>query len=292
MKGQKGITLIALIITIIILLILAIITIGSIQDSNIITYAKNASSDYGEAKDKEESIILGYETVIEEKIPLSLREPISKTTSFVGCYADVDRNGIVDGIIYADLAFDASGQWIDEDGKYSYNKKDILNNYYISKEKYKYENFEENPVIAPIDEIEDNDRFYVMALTDLNLGTKYCWYYASASYKEVIKVDKTGTLQDFGSGKENTINMIKYWENAKNIAEDADIYNKDIWGQIDAQVSDNWFVPSKEELGAFGFFVASQGLTKDNYKNYGLSAYYWSSSVRRFRYCLENELFG
>ena len=48
---QKGITLIALIITIIILLILAVVTIGSIKNSNIITYAQNASKDYNAKKD-------------------------------------------------------------------------------------------------------------------------------------------------------------------------------------------------------------------------------------------------
>ena len=68
-KFEKGITLIALIITIIILLILAVVTIGSIQNSNIITYAQNASKDYSAEKDKEESTISGYESLIESKLP-------------------------------------------------------------------------------------------------------------------------------------------------------------------------------------------------------------------------------
>ena len=37
--------------------------------------------------------------------------PISSTASYVGCYADVDGNGSVDGVIYADLAIGGSGQW-------------------------------------------------------------------------------------------------------------------------------------------------------------------------------------
>ena len=65
-KLEKGITLIALIITIIILLILAVVTIGTIKDSNIITYAQNASKDYNSEKDKEESTIAGYESLIAE----------------------------------------------------------------------------------------------------------------------------------------------------------------------------------------------------------------------------------
>ena len=68
-KLQNGITLIALIITIIILLILAVVTIGSIKNSNIITYAQNASTTYNDEKSKEESAIAGYETLIESKLP-------------------------------------------------------------------------------------------------------------------------------------------------------------------------------------------------------------------------------
>ena len=65
-KIQKGITLIALIITIIILLILAVVTIGSIKNSNIITYAQNAASDYEQAKGKEEGLLSDYEDKIKE----------------------------------------------------------------------------------------------------------------------------------------------------------------------------------------------------------------------------------
>ena len=65
----KGITLIALIITIILLLILAVVTIGSIKNSNIITYAQNASKDYNSEKNKEESTLSGAEIFIESKLP-------------------------------------------------------------------------------------------------------------------------------------------------------------------------------------------------------------------------------
>ena len=63
-NNMKGITLIALIITIIILLILAVVTIGSIKDSNIITYAQNATDKYETEKLKEESILGQYEDEI------------------------------------------------------------------------------------------------------------------------------------------------------------------------------------------------------------------------------------
>ena len=52
-RSEKAITLIALIITIIILLILAVVTIGSMKNSNIITYAQNAATDYNDKKTEE-----------------------------------------------------------------------------------------------------------------------------------------------------------------------------------------------------------------------------------------------
>ena len=67
--NQKGITLIALIITIIVLLILAVVTIGSINNSNIIAYAQNAATNYNTKKGEEESIISGYESLIESNLP-------------------------------------------------------------------------------------------------------------------------------------------------------------------------------------------------------------------------------
>ena len=64
MKKEKGITLIALIITIIILLILAVVTIGSIKNSNIISYAENASTNYETSKADEQDVLSKYEDLI------------------------------------------------------------------------------------------------------------------------------------------------------------------------------------------------------------------------------------
>ena len=61
---QRGITLIALIITIIILLILSVVTIGSIKNSNIISYAENASTNYESSKSEEQDILTYYESII------------------------------------------------------------------------------------------------------------------------------------------------------------------------------------------------------------------------------------
>ena len=45
------------------------------------------------------------------------RSPISQTDSYVGYYADIEGDGTVDGIIYADLAIGGSGQWRRQLGK-------------------------------------------------------------------------------------------------------------------------------------------------------------------------------
>ena len=59
-------------------------------------------------------------------------------TNFVNLKSSLNDEGIreVDGIIYADLAFNGSGQWTNANGAYSYSKKDkdSLNDYYICQE--------------------------------------------------------------------------------------------------------------------------------------------------------------
>ena len=82
-------------------------------------------------------------------------EKISKSKSYLGYYADIDGDGTVDGIIYADLAFgnQGDGQWKDKDGDYTIPKvEDVskLKDYYISQKDYKVnEGFGTKDVISP-----------------------------------------------------------------------------------------------------------------------------------------------
>lgn len=56
----------------------------------------------------------------------------------------------------------------------------------------------------------------------------------------------------------------------------------DLWGQIQTQVANGWFVPSLSEWGAFGHEL---GILYSNSENLGLSTgYYWSSSSEGGRY--------
>ena len=81
------------------------------------------------------------------------------------------------------------------------------------------------------------------------------------------------TENDFGKGRENTEYVNNKWNNsslpwgAHN--------NSDMWGLIQNEIADGWFVPSKSEWAAFG---SEFEITSSNYPTYGLSLRYWSSS--------------
>ena len=58
-------------------------------------------------------------------------------------------------------------------------------------------------MLAPI--LDGNDRFYVMALNDINEDFYY-WYYSARKTKDLILLQK-----DFGHGKENTVTLFNKW---------------------------------------------------------------------------------
>ena len=198
------------------------------------------------------------------------KTPIDKTEEKIGYYADVDGNGTVDGVIYADLAFSKSGRW-STNGPYSYTAKTNTKDYYISQTNYKGI-FGTKNVLTAIDG-NGEDRFYVMALENFNLGTIYCWY--KAAHDNGMDDYATATSLDFGTGKTNTEAMIAKWNSSVYGAQNANRKYLDMWGAIQDKVAEGWFVPSRGELGAFG---DNLGITRDNCVNYGLSCWCWSSS--------------
>ena len=119
------------------------------------TYFKTVPEDYTtetvlETKDEYGN----HEIVVSEIYNGNLgetQEVISKTESYVGYYADLDGNGTVDGIIYADLAKGntGDGQWTNSDGNYEIPKVESgLKDYYISNTNYNGQ-FGENAAISP-----------------------------------------------------------------------------------------------------------------------------------------------
>lgn len=128
------------------------------------------------------------------------------------------------------------------------------------------DDFRENYVITPKKGTTGNERFYIMALDDIDNSEHY--WYKSAYNKMTID-----TSEDFEKGKENTQTMISQWNSNKYPPQD----DNDMWGLILTQVNSGWFVPSRAEWSAF---AEELGITKDNFVTYNLSDRYWSSSQR------------
>ena len=128
--------------------------------------------------------------------------------SQVGKYVDIDGDGIPEGVIFADLAVGGEGQWGNEYFKEKYKIptiEDGLKDYIVIGE-YNDQINGKQEVVVPI--LDGEDRFYIMALSNVNKG-KYSWYGCA---KKMPDYKKT-TLNMFGSGRQNTLNMMKKWTN-------------------------------------------------------------------------------
>lgn len=228
--------------------------------------------DTSDANATPEDLILGKTAYVNGKKitgTMNYNINISKTVSHVGYYADIDDDGTVDGIIYADLAIGGSGTWYDSN--YVINKIDNIKDYYISQTAYEGD-FGTKPVISQIKNGNENknERFYIMALSDID-NYSHSWYnnaYGNIDYSSLI------TSETFGEGKRNTELVMQKWDKGENGGFGAQDPN-DIWGLIKEQVDNGWFVPSLEEWAAFADQLK---LVYPNYQDYGLNIYYWSSS--------------
>ena len=226
-----------------------------------------------------EDIALGKTAYVNgKKITGTRVEPISNEDLQISetnvYYADLDSSGeiSVDGVIFADLSGEEeNGDWgINSWGVYTIPSETGLKQYYIKGE-YTDEHFGTGKVIAPMEGTSGNDRFYVMALEDINPGTRYCWY--DAAYGKLDKTVATSE-NDFGRGRENTEYVNEKWNDPSlpwGAHNDNSSYD-DMWEVIQEEIADVWFVPSKSEWCAFG---AAFGITRNTY---GLSNNYWSSS--------------
>ena len=204
-------------------------------------------------------------------------EVISKTESKVGCYADIDGDGVADGVIYADLAVGGNVHWGDDKNGYtsfSYAKETDTKDYYVRGSYKGTFSDDEKDLISVVEGAEGKERFYVMALKDINPKTGYCWY--DAAYDSGIENYDKVTSGSFGKGKENTQTMIEKWNDVKYGGKDENETYKDIWGVIKEEVNKGWFVPSKEEWAAF---AGNLGITNSNYTSKGLLNFYWTSSL-------------
>ena len=214
-------------------------------------------------------------------------EPIEELTGNIA-YADFEGDGVADGIIFADLSVGnkGDGQWNDSWGTYSIPVETGLKQYYVVEEEHTEERFGNltGQLIAPIDGSSGRDRFYVMALEDINPGTYYCWY--DAAYRNLDSAYNVSySVSDFAeagvepTGRVNTERMIASWNSSQYGAQNDNSIYLDMWGVIQDEVADGWFVPSMSEWAAFGGEVLElNNITSSNYGNYELSSWFWSSS--------------
>ncbi len=273
-KSNKAITLVALIITIIILLILAGVSLSMILGENgLINKAQSSVDKYKDSSENEQNLLNQIEEYFDSK---GLGPSISNTESYVGKYADIDGDGIVDGIIYADLAVGGSGTWNNSNGAYTIPKVTTgLKEYCVSQKSYTNSiNGEQEVIRSKL--TNGTPRFYVMALTDIDgkqNGTLYDWYNAA---KGNMNDYARTTSVDFGKGASNTTTMLAKWKATDYGVQNACSSHKDLWSQIQEQVNNGWYLPSREEWAAFG---ANLNVNQLNHAiNKGLSNCYWSSS--------------
>ena len=197
---------------------------------------------------------------------------VSKTESQVRKYADIDGDGTVDGIIFADLLFGESGQWNDDnDSTYSVPTISSSKDYYVSQTSYTNELGDSTEVLTPTG--NGAERFYIMALQDVN-SDLHDWYNSAKTNHNYQII----TSPDFGTGRQNTLNMIDNWNNEDFGKQNACEDHTDMWNEIQEQANNGWFVPSKQE---WAVFAQNIGITDSNYSSKGLSSWYWSSSQNR-----------
>ena len=112
---------------------------------------------------------------------VTVKIPTFTESSGVGYYADVDGNGTVDGIIFADFKKGGSGSW----GGTSYTIPTAtgLKEYYVSKTNYNGPFGTRNVLTA---KGNGNARFNVMALSDYNNRTDYTFKNVE-NIKEITK---------------------------------------------------------------------------------------------------------
>ena len=150
-----------------------------------------------------------------------------------------------------------------------------LKEYYVKEESYDGI-FGKGKIIAPMKATSGKDRFYVMALEDINQGEAYSWY--GAAFDELDNPVEFSD-NDFGQGITNTTTVFNKWKSEEWGPQNHSDYGSeiciDMWGVIEDEINEGWFVPSKSEWEAFSVAL---NIDKNNYLNYGLSHHYWTSS--------------
>ena len=215
--------------------------------------------------------------------------PIEELTGNIA-YADFEGDGVADGIIFADLKVGnrGDGQWSDSWGDYTIPTEEGLKEYYVVNESYTEPKFGNltGELIAPVAGTSGKDRFYVMALDDIDSSTHYWWQNAyghlDSTYNISTSANDFAVAGEEPTGLVNTRRMMECYANEEINGTTVEQGTNDMWGLIQNEYEDGWFVPSKSEWSAFGGEVLElNNITSSNFDNHGLSYWCWSSSQSR-----------
>lgn len=221
--------------------------------------------------------------------------------NYVGCYADIDNDGTIDGVIYVDLLKQAgiSGKWNNKkNAEYSIPTSvttENVKNYIVSETTVIDSRFDNTPrrIVKPADSnVGSKDRFFIMSLNDfttpeyidpIDSNNNYPSYTIYRWYKNASgKMDPIITEDGFGTGKENTRKMIEKWNAAgtSNGYAGATQDNQDIWKHMQEKYNQGWFIPSRAEWSAFAntFNITNVSEDVNNYEKYGFNGQYCTSS--------------
>ena len=263
-------------------------------NGNVITLTKDENATSGTATITIVGTINGTDYTKYAKVSI---KSYASNTSKVGYYADLNGDNQItleeDGIIFADLAVGASRTGLGQ----SY----ILNAVTSGLKQYEESEttfsgtdakFGEQKWIKAVDGTTGKNRFYVMALKDIDTNRHYWFFNAyslinSATDKAQYYITKDGIGIDTNNkavGRKNTEAIMAKFkatsEGGWGTAVTGKIYI-DMLEVIGTKYNSSigWFVPSKQEWAAFAGFLSGKGLTTSNYNStFGLSDRYCSSS--------------
>ena len=199
----------------------------------------------------------------------------TNTLGYVNYYADINGDGQIDidndGLIFADLSVSKSGRYAISNvypdyGNFSYTAipEYNLKKYKISESPAEPEGGVGSKKFIFWDKVSNGqDRFYAVALKDLKNDS-----YSSLYWWKAASISTNNTALTFGSGRQNTTNIIELWNNNAYTHDPQDMWY--LYSALSADIKAKWFIPSDGELSAMIINLGTYYLSGSTY---------WSSSL-------------